>query len=99
MIHVPRNRPFLIALGVFLVFAALFAEAFVFTHIDHDHTGEDCLVCLQIETVQSLLKSFALAGSAALFLWLERQANALKSSSYYALLLPDLVSLKVRFNS
>jgi hypothetical protein len=100
MIQFSRSRLLFAVLTAFFILASVFAAAFVFIHLDHDCTGEDCLVCLRIETVQSLFKSSALAAIAALFLRPVRQAKAIERSSFYLTsLLPDPVSLKVRFNS
>jgi hypothetical protein len=67
------KRLFLIVLTIAL--AAVFAEVLVFAQIDHDHTGEDCPVCLQIEIAKNLLKSLSLASLVALFGALQSRAG------------------------
>jgi hypothetical protein len=55
----------LIMLTVCLALAALGAELFTATHLDHDCDGLDCQVCLQIESARNLLKGLGLAITAA----------------------------------
>jgi hypothetical protein len=97
MMRFSQNRLFTIALAVFFVFTVVFAGAFVFLHLSHDHTGGDCLVCLQIKTLQNLLKGFLPA--AVFFLLSGARAGAPKGSQYSGRFLPDPVLLKVRFNT
>jgi multidrug transporter EmrE-like cation transporter len=52
----------LIVLTACLALTAVFAEFFVFTHLDHDCIGENCSVCLQIEIAQSLLEGLGRIG-------------------------------------
>jgi hypothetical protein len=56
-----------IILALCFAFTALEAEIFVFSNLDHDHTGDECSTCLQIEIVQSILKGLSVAFIAALF--------------------------------
>jgi hypothetical protein len=65
MMKFPRKRLLLIVLAVCLALAALSAEVFVLTHIDHDCEGEECPVCAQIEIAQNALKALGLACIAA----------------------------------
>jgi hypothetical protein len=98
MMRFSQNRLFTLALMAFFIFAVFFAEAFVFVHLDHDHSGEDCPVCLQIETAHNLFK--ALAPAIAFFPWPEGRAKTPEGFSFFSgLFSPDPVSLKVRFNS
>jgi hypothetical protein len=98
MLRFSQNRLFTLALAVLFIFAVFFAEAFVFVHLDHDHSGEDCPVCLQIETAHNLFK--ALAPVAVFPLRPEGRVAALERFSFFSgLFAPDPVSLKVRFNS
>jgi hypothetical protein len=99
MVQSFRKRALFIGLAVFLVFAAVFAEAYVVTHLDHDCAGLDCRICLQIETAGNLLKSLALVGFAAFSSCLGACAKALNESSYSCPWPPNQVSLKVRFNA
>jgi hypothetical protein len=94
---------FLVTLAALFIFAAIFAEAFLFVHLGyahtgHDHAGENCSVCLQQETARNLFKT--LAPAAAFFPWPEGRAAPPEGFSFFSgLFLPDPVSLKVRFNS
>jgi hypothetical protein len=100
MVQSSWKRALFIVLAVFFVFAAVFGGVYVFDHLDHDCIGETCHVCLQIETIQTLLKGFVLAGIAGFFSTLEVRAKTFKRSSFYPRrLLPNMVSLKVRFNA
>jgi len=44
------------------VMAALLAEAFIFTHANHDHDhygiNDECVICVQIHSLENLLKQF-----------------------------------------
>jgi hypothetical protein len=98
MLWFSRNRLFLVALTALFIFAVFFAGAFVFLHFNHDHTGEDCPVCLQIQNAQNL--SRGLAPAPAFFSWPEGRAKTTERLSVFSgLFSPDPVSLKVRFNS
>jgi hypothetical protein len=65
MVGFSRKRLLLIVITACVALAAVFAQAFVFTHLEHDCVGEDCPVCLQIETALSLLKGLGLLGAIA----------------------------------
>jgi hypothetical protein len=97
MMRFSQSRLFTLALAVLFVFTAVFAGAFVFLHLDHDHSGGDCPVCVQIKTVQNLFK--CLVPAAAFFFLTEGRAGVLKGSQYSLRFLPDPVLLKVRFNT
>jgi hypothetical protein len=94
-----RRLP-LIVLTACLALAAVFAESFVFTHLDHDCIGEHCSVCLQIEIAQSLLQGLGRIGLLALAACLVPQIfKAIKSRLSFAVIPLTLVGLKIKYNS
>jgi hypothetical protein len=81
--------------------ASLGSAEFIYSHLDHDCTGADCPVCLQIREAESFLRH--LAGSAAgLFL---AAAVAFRvgwclSRLFHAAILPFTeITSKVRLNT
>ena len=50
---------------VVLAFVMLSSVAYIATESDHDCTGMDCAICLQIDVCENLLKSTGLVASAA----------------------------------
>ncbi|GHU92154.1 hypothetical protein FACS189479_00160 [Spirochaetia bacterium] len=90
----------LIVLTACLALAAVFAEGFVFTSLDHDCTGEHCSVCLQIEIAQNLLKGLGRIGLFALAACLIPQTTLIIKSRLSLALAPQtLVGLKTKYNS
>ncbi|GHV10128.1 hypothetical protein FACS189485_23100 [Spirochaetia bacterium] len=90
----------LIVLTAFLALSAVFAEGFLFTHLDHDCIGEHCSVCLQIEITQNLLEGLGRMGIFALAAGLIPQIFAItKSRPSFALIPQTLVCLKIKYNS
>jgi hypothetical protein len=67
MIGFSSKKLFLIVITACVALAAVFTEAFVFTHINHDCIGEDCSVCSQIGTALNLLKGLGFLRVVALF--------------------------------
>jgi flagellar biosynthesis protein FlhB len=65
MVEFPQKRLLFVALAACLALAFLWAGIFTLTHLDHDHTGEECSTCLQIEIAQAALKGFGLVFIAA----------------------------------
>jgi hypothetical protein len=59
MFPFPQKRLFVIVLALIVLFTGIFA----FTHLDHDCTGEDCPLCLQIEIAKQVFKGFGLAAA------------------------------------
>jgi hypothetical protein len=100
MITIPRNKIFIFSLTACLALAAISAETFVFTHIDHDCTGEDCPVCLQIEIARNALKCFALALIATPLAAYTACANqTIKKNAYYFIRLVTPVTLNIKSNT
>jgi hypothetical protein len=95
-----QKRLPLIILTAYIALAAVFAEAFVFAALDHDHVDGDCPVCLQIEAAQNLVKGFVLINLAILLTGLAVYAKTfVKNSTISYCILPTPVLLKVRSNS
>jgi hypothetical protein len=100
MVEFPRKRLLLIVLTACLALAALSAEIFVFTHLDHDCIGENCSVCLQIETAQSLLKGLGFVIIAASLAGLSSGANLIvKKVAYCSAYLTSPIILNVKSNT
>jgi hypothetical protein len=99
MVCLRKKLCFIVLTAGFAV-AVLCAQAFVFTHIDHDHSGADCAVCLQIEIVQCAFKGFALALIAASLAAFIAAANQMiKKTSYYVARLFTPVTLNIKSNT
>ncbi|MDR2516746.1 MAG: hypothetical protein LBC88_05120 [Spirochaetaceae bacterium] len=64
MTIIPHKRLVCLVLTAFLTLAAVFAEIFVFTRHDHEHTGEQCTICLEIQIVRQVLEGAGRAGAA-----------------------------------
>jgi hypothetical protein len=67
MTNLPFKRLVFITTTVALVFAALFAESFVFNHLDHNCEGGHCPTCLQIQIIRSFLDALRRAGVITFF--------------------------------
>jgi hypothetical protein len=91
-----KRKIILLALALCLVISVVFAEALISDSHDHDCTGTNCPICLQIEMARSL----KLAGIALFFI----------SCPVFSALIPKIytglydysispVMLKVRFNT
>ncbi|GHV92543.1 hypothetical protein AGMMS50268_30460 [Spirochaetia bacterium] len=94
-----RRLP-LIVLTVFLALSAVFAEGFVFTHLDHDCIGDHCSVCLQIEIAQNVLEGLGRIGLCALAAGLITQILVIiKNRLRFSFFPQTLVGLKVQYNS
>jgi hypothetical protein len=90
----------LIVLTACLALAAVFAESFIFTHLDHDCIGEHCSVCLQIEIAQGLLEGLGRIGLLALAACLiPRILVNTKSRLSFVVVPHTLVDLKIKYNS
>jgi hypothetical protein len=96
----PQKRLIPLVLTASLLFAALSAEIFIFTHFDHDCCGLDCPVCLQIQTAQNILKELGLA-FAAIFLigFAFKPTLAAKRIHYYCGFPATPIFLNVKSNT
>jgi hypothetical protein len=83
-----------------LAIAVLSADFFAATHVDHDHTGADCSVCLLIQTAQDAIKGFGLVFIAVHLLSLARNTHlALRRVHHYAVCLITPITLRVQSNT
>ncbi|MDR3337436.1 MAG: hypothetical protein LBT16_09550 [Treponema sp.] len=99
MVKFPQKRLFLIVLTSCLVLAALGAEIFILTHLDHDCDGPECPVCLQIETAQNVLKGLKLAFIAAVFIAFDKCTNTATKQIHRCFAgLPTPIALGVKLN-
>jgi hypothetical protein len=100
MAGVSKKRLALIVLAACVALAAVFSEAFVFSHIDHDCIGEDCPVCLQIETALNLLEGLGLLSAITLFCVLKLYSRfVIKKINSICIALMTPVTLKIKLNS
>ncbi|MDR0639794.1 MAG: hypothetical protein LBG27_12995 [Spirochaetaceae bacterium] len=93
----------MIVLLMFLTFTAFYAEAFVFTNIEHEHdhdgTGGCCSLCSEIEQVLMLLEGFGRMVCAVFAAWgiIYGAKRASGAAAVYRAV-PTLLALKVRLN-
>ena len=59
----PKKKILLFVLAICIIFSVVFAENLSAGEIDHYCAGENCPVCLQIETAKGFLKALKTAGS------------------------------------
>jgi len=82
-----------------IAFSVVFTETLTAAEHDHDCTGEDCPVCLQIEAAKCFLRNLKLAVIGLFFaVCLEFSVQIHIKHAYFIPLLSP-VALKVRFNS
>jgi hypothetical protein len=80
-----------------LALAIIFAGVFVIEELDHDCTGEDCHICLQIEIAQRLLEAFGRVGVSILFAGFIAYTKAfIKLPVFFDPITP--ITLKIKFN-
>ncbi|GHV82950.1 hypothetical protein AGMMS50212_02900 [Spirochaetia bacterium] len=100
MVGFSQKRLTLIVLTACLALAAVFAESFVFTNLDHDCLGEHCSVCLQIEIAQNVLEGLGRIGLFALAACIILQILVIiKNRLRFSFFPQTLVGLKVQYNS
>jgi hypothetical protein len=63
----PGVKIIFLVLAACMAFSVVFSEAFIGGGHDHDCTGSECLICLQINAARNLLKILKIS-CAALFL-------------------------------
>jgi hypothetical protein len=94
-----RKIPLLV-LAICIVFSVVFAENSAAGEIDHDCIGENCPVCLHIETARSFLKALKIADTfSSLNSHLVFTANIPKNNAECNIYPHSPIVLKVRFNS
>jgi deoxyxylulose-5-phosphate synthase len=100
MTNAVRKRFCLVVLAALLALAAVCAEVFVFTNLEHEHTGAHCSTCIQIQIAQQILQGLRRVGFAAFCAvfaaYAGRQAKSLEPDCALA---QTPVALKVRYNS
>jgi hypothetical protein len=90
----------LLALAVCIAFSVVFAGNLAAGDIDHDCIGENCPVCLHIETAKDFLKTLKTAGSFTFFTGHFAFIAAIPENSAECAMYPHSpIALKVRFNS
>jgi len=95
-----KRKILLFVLAVCIVLSTVSAETLISDGYDHECTGHNCHVCLQIEIANCFLKTFNLAGFIflfAAFLAFFAKVHYIYNEFFYYILTP--VALKVRFNS
>lgn len=55
-----KRRMIAIFIIVFLYGSMFFSSAYIFENIDHNCTGEDCPICIQIVTAVQIISNFKL---------------------------------------
>jgi len=94
-----KNKIMLLIPAACIAFSVVFTETLTAAEHDHDCTGEDCPICLQIEAAKCFLKNLkqAVIGLFLTFCLL----FSVKIRKEYACFIPFLspVALKVRFNT
>jgi hypothetical protein len=94
------KRLSLIVITACLALAAVSADVFVFTHLDHDCTGEDCAVCLQIEIAQNLIELMGRIGLFILVAGIFASAlRLIRKSQVFSTVFASPILLKVKFLS
>lgn len=89
----------LLVLSVFLL-SAFFSASPIIEHADHDCTGYDCTICIQLHTAQHLLKQIVAAILGAGFLYAGLCfARLLFQHAVAGAALLTPVSLKVRMDN
>ncbi|MDR2518586.1 MAG: hypothetical protein LBD13_04140 [Spirochaetaceae bacterium] len=81
--------------AAWLVFAVVFAGAFVVAAHDHDHTGAECRICLEIQIALRILETSG-AAAALPARFVKRAASEVKPRRF--LFVKKSGALKVRLN-
>ncbi|MCR5577357.1 MAG: hypothetical protein K6F56_10145 [Oscillospiraceae bacterium] len=56
-------------LALLLAFVMLFSVLYIALEADHDCCGEDCVICVQLQVCESLLRNLFAAAALLLALW------------------------------
>ena len=96
----PKRKILFLTLAVCVAFSVVFAANLAAGDIDHDCIGENCPVCLHIETAKGFLKALKTAGSfSSLTSHLVFTAKTPENSAECNIYPHSPIALKVRFNS
>ena len=98
MVHLPgKNTLFTAVMTAWLVLAVIWAGIFVIEEHIHDHTGENCHICLEIQIALRIIEAFGRLGLGLFFAGFIKYAASLeKPRQFYFAKKP--IELKVRFN-
>lgn len=99
-----KKRTIALAFLVCLIVVSLLSGAFVLIHANHKHdrngTGGACMICIQIQNAENLLKQFHAASLSAVFIiagLFSADAIAKVDQTFFPLLTP--IKLKIRMNN
>ena len=98
MVRVPgKNTLFTAVMTAWLALAVIFAGIFVIEEHIHDHTGENCQICLEIQIALRIIEAFGRLGVGLLLVgFIKYAASLVKPQHFYFAKKP--LALKVRFN-
>ena len=95
-----KRRKLFLALAVCIAFSVVFAENLDAGEIEHDCSGENCPVCLHIETAKGFLKALKAAGSFTFLTSHLAFTAKIPENNVECNIYPHSpIALKVRFNS
>ena len=98
MTNVPgKNIFFTAVMTAWLALAVIFAGVFVIEEHIHNHTGENCQICLEIQIAQRIIEAFGRLGLCLLLAgFIKYAASIVKPRRFCYAKKP--IELKVRFN-
>ena len=98
MANLPQKNILITAvMTAWLALAVIFAGIFVIEKHIHDHTGNNCRICLEIQIAQRIIEAFGRLGVGLLLAgFIMYTASFVKSQTFFFIRKP--VELKVRFN-
>ena len=98
MANLPQKNILITAvMTAWLALAVIFAGIFVIEKHIHDHTGNDCRICLEIQIAQRIIEAFAHLGVGLFFAgFIKYAASLVKPQPSFFEKKP--IALKVKFN-
>ncbi|MDR0400997.1 MAG: hypothetical protein LBH51_08650 [Treponema sp.] len=98
MVNLSRRTILAAALAAaWLALAVVFAGIFIIEEHDHDCSGEDCHICLELQIARWMVEAFGRLGAAmAAGAFISRAGSWVKPQSFFYGRNP--VELKIRFN-
>jgi hypothetical protein len=98
MINLPKRNAFFMAMMIsWLAAAVIFAGIFIIEKHIHDHTGENCRVCLEINIAQRIIEAFGRLGVCLFLAGIIKYAASLVKPRFF-FFVKKPAELKVRFN-
>ncbi|MDR2483573.1 MAG: hypothetical protein LBD08_08095 [Treponema sp.] len=92
-----KTALFTVLTTAWLAAAVVFAGIFIIEEHIHDHTGENCRICLEIQIAQRIIEAFGRLGVCVLLAgFVTYAASCVKPRPFYFAKKP--IELKVRFN-